>query len=81
MDFDLKSPCNNCPFRRDCLVGWLGEDRAKGIIKSITEKAGTFRCHKTGRTTGGKKVDEQHCAGAIIFAGEIGASQPAHAYF
>lgn len=35
-------PCKNCPFRKDCLSGWLGEDRAKEIFETQT-----FTCHKT----------------------------------
>lgn len=36
-----KSPCGNCPFRKDSQKGWLGEDRIKEILKSDS-----FVCHK-----------------------------------
>lgn len=61
MKFDLKQPCGNCPFRRDCLPEWLGQERAEGIIGTI-ENGGTFQCHKT------KTANSQHCAGALILA-------------
>lgn len=34
-------PCSNCPFRTDCLKGWLGAERIKEIIDSES-----FVCHK-----------------------------------
>lgn len=79
MNFNLKRPCNNCPFRTDTLKGWLGAARAQDIIDSITRQDQTFACHKTttstddddeneGERTGGRIVDAdaEHCAGALI---------------
>lgn len=63
MNFDLKTPCNQCPFRRDCPPRWLGHKRAAQIAGSLDEGK-TFTCHKTGRAPG--RSDEQHCAGALI---------------
>ena len=48
----MKAPCKNCPFRKDSLKGWLGEDRMKEICR-----ADSFVCHK--------KPDLQ-CAGHMI---------------
>lgn len=71
MKYDMTKPCEHCPFRTDCLKGWLGEARAEEIAESITDLQQVFPCHKT---TGeeddeGNHVphaDEQHCAGAMI---------------
>jgi len=40
-DLYMKSPCGQCPFRKDCLKGWLGEERAEQILYSES-----FTCHK-----------------------------------
>ena len=63
MNFDLKRPCNNCPFRNDKSeqFGWLGEGRAFKIQESLLVDQQTFECHKTADL---KK--SQHCAGALI---------------
>lgn len=36
-----KSPCKDCPFRKDSLKGWLGKERMTGILKQSS-----FVCHK-----------------------------------
>lgn len=53
-----KSPCANCPFRKDVLEGWLGEHRAIEIAE-----ADSFVCHKTAY---GKRRDRLQCAGHMI---------------
>lgn len=65
MKLELKRPCSECPFKNDLSYqrGWLGKQRAEGIIKSLYEKDQSFPCHKT---TGGKTGKKQHCAGAMI---------------
>ena len=65
MCLELRSPCGNCPFRKDALQGWL-ERRAEDIIKNITDRGQSFICHKTlGRDV------EQHCAGAATLLYKI----------
>ena len=49
-------PCKNCPFRKDCLKGWLGEDRAEEICK-----AESFSCHKD---------NSLQCAGHLLLMRE-----------
>lgn len=77
MKFDLKKPCRECPFRTDSLKGWLGKERAADIIDGMYVKDQTFSCHKTveysedlDEETGDQlinnRVNEQHCAGAMI---------------
>lgn len=47
-----RTPCANCPFRKDCLKGWLGERRAQEIANSDS-----FVCHKN---------TQLQCAGHMI---------------
>jgi hypothetical protein len=78
MRFDLIKPCPCCPFRTDCLEGWLGRDRAEDIAAGLT--AGhNFACHET--LTYGEEgepqqtvPEEQHCAGAVIVLSHEGRS-------
>jgi len=64
--FDLKKPCNNCPFRREGGVR-LTIDRAY----EVAETEGTFTCHKTTvDTEDGDRVDgpnAQMCAGFMLY--------------
>jgi hypothetical protein len=70
MKFDLRRPCDNCPFRTDINFP-LERERVEEIVDSITRQDQTFACHKTtkhcpetGEHIPSKK--EQHCAGALI---------------
>lgn len=56
---NMKAPCQNCPFRKDTLKGWLGERRMTEILQ-----ADSFVCHK--------KTDMQ-CAGHMLVNGENNA--------
>jgi len=58
----MHKPCVGCPFRKDCLRGWLGKDRMTEILK-----AQSFACHKT---TQGEAQDRRQCAGHMIIKGE-----------
>lgn len=51
----IKTPCRDCPFRKDTLKGWLGESRMKEILA-----ADSFVCHK--KTT-------MQCAGHMLING------------
>lgn len=70
MNFDLKRPCADCPFRTD-VPGYLSKARAAEIAHSLIEGQQTFSCHKLndfsedGEAIEGHK--SQHCAGALIF--------------
>jgi hypothetical protein len=48
-------PCSNCPFRKDCPPGWLGELRMKEILEFPS-----FVCHKDNNL---------QCAGHMIIKG------------
>ena len=59
-----------CPFRTDCLKGWLTESRADEIVNSIMDMQQSFPCHETTDENDEGTVIEtkksQHCAGAMI---------------
>lgn len=57
----IKKPCNNCPFRTDCLSGWLGKERAEEIAE-----AESFICHKTTHGRG----EAKQCAGFMLMRKE-----------
>lgn len=66
MKFDLKSPCSNCPFRKD-INPYLNKARVRDLEKSLISKQESFVCHKTSHKLGAPKdKDENHCAGALI---------------
>lgn len=70
----MKKPCPHCPFRTDCLKGWLGAARAEEIAESITDRQQTFPCHETCSHEDGEHIptdEEQHCAGAMILLEKI----------
>lgn len=56
---NMKAPCQDCPFRKDSLRGWLGGDRTAEILA-----ADSFVCHK--------KTDMQ-CAGHMLINGDENA--------
>lgn len=59
MKFDLTTPCKTCPFRTNCMGGWLGRERAQGIANALDEGS-SFTCHNT------RGKNSQQCAGALI---------------
>ena len=72
MDYKLKRPCSNCPFRKEGGIPLL-----KGRIHEIASmmldsQGGTFPCHKTVDHDDRKPAQEQHCPGALIFADKQG---------
>jgi hypothetical protein len=75
--FDLKRPCDNCPFRKERGVRYLAPARVAQIAAAMLDSQGsTFACHKTtveeeddeGMSRRGTTPRSQHCAGALIFA-------------
>lgn len=71
MNYGLRTPCDNCPFRK---VGGirLYPERVREIAR---DNEGTFPCHKTTRhDEDGEHVQhdkEAHCAGYLIFREKI----------
>lgn len=77
MKFDLKKPCDNCPFRSD-RVFYLHEERVEEILHGMIEEQRTVTCHKTidysKEDESGEHIaqpDDQHCAGALILLEKI----------
>lgn len=65
MKFEIKRPCENCPFRRD-VHPFLR--RAKQIAKQMQDDHNWFACHKTTGMESGKRTkarDQSHCAGLM----------------
>lgn len=68
MHFKLTKPCPMCPFRTDCMPGWLSS-RAESIAQEVIYEGHTFACHETTGVKGEiPPSGEQHCAGALILA-------------
>ena len=68
INFKVLSPCKNCPFRKDCLPGWLGLERAQEIANATVFGDSSFSCHKTvhgQQEEGQRKGAESFCAGAL----------------
>ncbi len=74
--FDLKKPCDDCPFRRDvpCHDGVMGD--LIGIWGKVEHGNFAHSCHKTDPRSDGfvdsYKGPTQHCAGAIIMIKNMG---------
>lgn len=59
---NCKVPCKNCPFRKDSLKGWLGENRMTSILSNDS-----FTCHKTGQDKNNSRLQ---CAGHMLIKGD-----------
>ncbi len=44
MNYDLKKPCDGCPFRREAAPGWLGDYTAPEIVQ-MARNGQNFLCH------------------------------------
>lgn len=73
MDYDMKKPCETCPFRRGTVMR-LREGRVEEIVSNMLNPGGgEFPCHKTIINNDDDEGFSQtphtkHCAGALIFA-------------
>lgn len=63
----MKTPCNNCPFRKDVLQGWLGKERMTEILETDS-----FVCHKTTKKDieGTDNRERKQCAGFMLIQGD-----------
>lgn len=52
---NVRKPCRDCPFRKDCLKGWLGASRMHQILSEPS-----FVCHKNTAL---------QCAGHMLMKG------------
>lgn len=62
MNFNVTSPCGDCPFRSDTPIS-LRPGRMAGILNDVLRNNKTFACHKT---THGSRRKYSHCAGALV---------------
>jgi hypothetical protein len=72
MDYDMKKPCENCPFRRGTSMR-LRRLRVREIVSNMLHSSGgDFPCHKTFDHDENdecvEKPGTKHCAGALIYA-------------
>lgn len=64
----ITRPCRDCPFRRDSLKGWLGEQRMTEILG-----ADSFVCHKkTDKQCAGHMTIRGNDNGFVRLAGQLG---------
>lgn len=74
MKFNVKKPCDKCPFRKD-IEPYITAARALEIIHALKSGA-SFSCHETveygdmedeeGEAISINRSDESFCAGALI---------------
>lgn len=69
MNFRRHHPCDDCPFLRDGGIR-LRRSRIDEIAGAMLEEGAgsTFACHKTTGVMGRRAREQQHCAGALVFA-------------
>lgn len=76
MNFDMKKPCANCPFKKNGAIE-LRPGRLEGIVQSLKRDTNFFQCHKTVHSKRGGEWDEDTyipsgqesvCAGSLIYA-------------
>lgn len=71
MNFDLKSPCNNCPFRKvgaiELRPGRLGEI----VTTLLASDRNWFICHKTAHR--GDPARESQCVGSMVYLLKVGS--------
>ena len=62
MNFNLKRPCANCPFRVDGAID-LKPGRIEGIARNLTaDDRQWFMCHKTL-----EQGDRSQCVGSMVY--------------
>ena len=68
------NPCNECPWRRESVPGFLGPHTAEEWVE-IAHSDADIACHKTippGTPEDGSDLDEMTaCAGAAIFRANV----------
>lgn len=58
-----KKPCADCPWRRNAVKGWLGDQSAKEWIRDVHGEA-LIQCHVHTQ-------HDQQCAGAAIYRANV----------
>lgn len=77
LEYDLKTPCQDCPFRKDVPIHNGVASDLMNIFGKIEMGKFAHSCHKTDHRSDGYiesyKGNVQHCAGAIIMMKKMGA--------
>lgn len=66
----VKEPCNDCPWRRESLPGWLGPQTADEWCEAAHGEV-AIACHQTIPEGGGWGDKTRQCKGAAIFRANI----------
>jgi hypothetical protein len=72
----LARPCADCPFRRKGGIP-LCRERLVEIDKAVAPadgQGGSFACHQTTGVKGNAPKTQSHCAGALVYAENLGRS-------
>lgn len=67
----IKSPCVECPFRRDSAPGYLGGYTPEMYLEAVRSPA-SLACHKSAGFHEGKIESQRVCTGLAAFRANIG---------
>ena len=77
----MKKPCDECPFRKNSLPGWLGPWEALGLHRYVMDSEKPFSCHMTirdkvdlvsGEETTTSVENTELCVGSILYMNKGG---------
>lgn len=84
MDYDMKKPCECCPFRRGTAMRLTRARVGEVVGGMLNPNGGEFPCHRTIEHLEGEHGEDagfrekngkgKHCAGALIFAEKNGTA-------
>lgn len=63
-------PCNDCPWRREALPGWLGPYDADGWIEAAHGEV-PIACHETIPSGGGWGKKTKQCRGVAMYRANV----------
>ncbi len=71
----MKKPCNECPFRKDSLRGWLADYTPEGLHNLVVSEI-SFPCHMASQSDSNIELESADlyppCMGAISYAKKAG---------
>lgn len=68
MKNNLKTPCAECPFRKNSAPGWLGGETVQDTFQHVSGE-GDFACHMTRQK---KRAQMSRCRGSLLFMKKSG---------
>jgi hypothetical protein len=63
-----KRPCNECPFRKESLSGWLGGFESPQELYKLALAEIPFSCHQPENLSDMEDRSKLQCAGRLAFA-------------